>query len=269
MTIAPIAPSEGDTEDPDYSDHSAVAPLFRRFAALTDVSSEKALLRERLILIHLPLAEHLAQRFSRRGEPVDDLVQVARLGLLKAVDRFDPRRDVPFLGFAVPTIAGEIRRYFRDHAWYVRPPRRLQELHLRLNTASTEMFQRDHRAPTARTLAEHLGLPTDEVHEGLQLTNSYAPLPLDAPSSAGSDGPSVIESLGALDEALALVDNREALKRLIADLPERERRILGLRFFDERTQSQIASDIGVSQMQVSRLLSATLTRLRRQILADA
>lgn len=165
--------------------------------------------------------------------------------------------------------AGANRRYFRDHAWYVRPPRRLQDLHLRLNAASAEMFQRDQRAPTASALASHLGVSAADVHEGLQLTNAYAPLPLDAPVPQHSDGPSLVESIGDYDEALALVDNREALKRLLADLPERERRILGLRFFDGWTQTQIALHVGVSQMQVSRLLAATLARLRRQMLADA
>ncbi|GAA0222296.1 SigB/SigF/SigG family RNA polymerase sigma factor [Cryptosporangium japonicum] len=263
MTLAPIAPGRAD-----YSDYPSVAPLFQDYSACPDDAPERAELRERLALLHLPLAENLARRFARRGEPVDDLVQVARLGLLKAIDRFDPRREVPFLGFAVPTIVGEIRRHFRDRAWCVRPPRRLQDLHLRINAATTELLRRDHHAPTAQTLARHLGVSTEEILEAIQLTNAYAPMPLDASVRSEPNGPSLIESLGEDDQALGLVDDREALKRLVRELPDRERRILALRFFEDRTQTQIAADVGVSQMQVSRLLSAILAHLRRGLLND-
>ncbi|SHN45223.1 SigB/SigF/SigG family RNA polymerase sigma factor [Cryptosporangium aurantiacum] len=263
MTLAPVIEP---TDHLDYSDYFQVAPLFERLAAPDADTAERSMLRERLIVVHLPLAEHIARRYVRRGELTDDLVQVARIGLVTSVDRFDPSRGTVFLAFAVPTIAGEIRRHFRDHGWYVRPPRRMQDMYLRLDAAAAELSHRDNRAPTAGTLAQHLGVPVEAVREGLQLTNSYAPVALDAPIT---DGPSLAESLGEVDEALGMVENREVLRQLIAGLPARERRILGLRFFDEWTQSQIARDVGVSQMQVSRLLSATLTRLRERLQAEA
>ncbi|SHN26631.1 RNA polymerase sigma-B factor [Cryptosporangium aurantiacum] len=272
MTLTPEIERPGRRDDtffPDYSDYRQVAPHFERFAALDVSAPERPVLRERLILIHLPLAENIARRFARRGVPSDDLLQVARVGLLTSVDRFDPTRGTVFLAFAVPTIAGDLRRHFRDHGWYVRPPRRLQDIYLQLDAAVTELSHRDRRSPTATDLADHLGVGVEEIVEGLQLTSAYTPIPLDAPNTHRPDGSPLVESLGALDQALGKVDDRETLKRLIATLPERERRILGLRFFEDRTQRQIASEVGISQMHVSRVLSATLARLHERLPSNA
>lgn len=265
LTLQPLV------KEPDYSVYEEVEPLFRRYASLTDYpldAPERSALRERLVLLHLPLAENLAYRFCRRGEPLDDLIQVARLALVKVIDRFDPDHGSVFLSYAIPTMIGEIRRHFRDTTWHIRPPRRIHELRQQINAAIPELSFRDHRAPTARQLAEYLEVPYPEVVEGLQLASAYAPLSLDAPIGAEQDLPPLAETLGDLDGALLMVEDHEALKGLLAQLPERERRILGMRFFHDMTQTQIAAAIGVSQMQVSRLLNATLSRLRHRLLAD-
>jgi len=225
--------------------------------------------RSQLVSIHKPLVEHLARRFRNRGEPYDDLVQVATIGLIKAIDRYDPARGVEFSTYATPTIVGEIKRWFRDKGWAIRVPRRLHEMRLEIGSATGVLAQELGRSPTVAELAERIGASEDEILDGIESAAAYSTLSLDAPEGSESDGPSVLDMLGAEDEALEGVENREALKPLLAALPERERRILLLRFFAGMTQSQIAVEVGISQMHVSRLLARTLVRLREGLLEEA
>lgn len=229
---------------------------------------KRAALRDALVELHLPLVEHLARRFRNRGEPLDDLVQVATIGLIKSVDRFEVDRGVEFSTYATPTIVGEIKRHFRDRGWAVRVPRRLQELRLHLSTATAELSQQLGRAPTVAELAERLGRSEEEVLEGLESANAYSTLSLDVPEQGEGDSPAVVDSLGGEDEALEGVEYRESLKPLLERLPPREKRILMLRFFGGMTQSQIATELGISQMHVSRLLARTLAKLRADLLVE-
>jgi RNA polymerase sigma-B factor len=225
--------------------------------------------RDALVEQHLPLVEHLARRFRNRGEPYDDLVQVATIGLIKSVDRFDLERGVEFSTYATPTIVGEIKRHFRDKGWAVRVPRRLQELRLSLASATSELSQRNGRAPTVHELAGHLNISDEEVLEGLESANAYSTLSLDAGDSGSGDEPMpVSETLGVEDEGLEGVEYRESLKPMLEQLPPREKKILMLRFFKNMTQSEIAAEIGISQMHVSRLLARTLAQLREGLLVD-
>ena len=217
----------------------------------------RARVREELTRRHLPLAEHLAARFLGRGEPHDDLVQVATIGLLKSLDRFDPARGVPFGAFAVPTMLGEIKRHFRDRGWAMRVPRRVQESGRALTATRETLTHELGRAPTVAELAARTGWDTDDVVEALESANAYSTLPLDTGSPT-----SPVAALGSLDERLEDVENREALRPLLADLAPRERRILALRFVRGMSQAQIAQEVGISQMHVSRLLTRTLGRLR-------
>jgi RNA polymerase sigma-B factor len=242
--------------------------LLEELATLPAGDPRREVVRHQLVAIHQPLVEHLARRFRNRGEPYDDLVQVATIGLIKAVDRYDPERGVEFSTYATPTIVGEIKRWFRDKGWAVRVPRRLQELRLEIGSATASLTQELGRSPTVAELAERIGAGEDEVLEGLESAAAYSTLSLDAPDGSDADGPSVLDMLGVEDEALEGVENREALKPLLAGLPERERRILLLRFFAGMTQSQIAIEVGISQMHVSRLLARTLVKLREGLLVD-
>lgn len=249
-------------------DRTAARDFFNRLATIERGSTEWMAIREKLVEMHLPLVEHLARRFRNRGEPLDDLVQVATIGLIKSVDRFDPERGVEFSTYATPTIVGEIKRYFRDKGWAVRVPRRLQELRLSLTSATADLSQRLGRAPTVGELAEQLKLSDEEVLEGLESANAYSTLSLDVPEQGEQDSPVVADSLGAEDEELEGVEYRESLKPLLAKLPPREKKILLLRFFGNMTQSQIAEEIGISQMHVSRLLARTLAQLRDDLMVD-
>ncbi|MGY1744404.1 RNA polymerase sigma factor SigF [Blastococcus sp. SYSU D00695] len=269
--VVPAPRAEGEDAAP-VSDNrrraERTAPLFAELATLDKDDPRRERLREVLVEEHLPLVRHFARRFSNRGEPFDDLLQVGTLGLIAAIDRFDPTRGVEFLSFAVPTITGEIKRHFRDQGWSVRVPRRLQELHLSLNSAVGELAQKNGRAPTPSELAEHLGIPREEVLEGLAVANAYRSSSLDERLSGEDDSPTLAATLGEEDAALEGVEYRESLQPLLATIPPRERRILILRFFGNMTQSQIAADIGISQMHVSRLLSQTLAKLREGLLKD-
>ncbi|WP_436497280.1 RNA polymerase sigma factor SigF [Actinokineospora sp. HUAS TT18] len=218
--------------------------------------------REELITEYLPVAEHIAQRFSHRGEAHDDLLQVATVGLINAVDRFDPERGTEFLAFAIPTIMGEVRRHFRDTGWSVRVPRRLQERHLALSAANSELAQRLGRAATPSELAAHLGLSKEEVYEGIEAGNVYRSQSLDELLGPDQDDGPVADRIGIEDDALEGVEFHETLRPLLAQLPPRERRILLLRFYGNLTQTEIARRVGLSQMHVSRLLSKTLKNLR-------
>ncbi len=252
---------------PDPRARSGARALFIELRALPDGSPEKAELRNRLVRMHLPLVEHLARRFRNRGEPLDDLTQVATIGLIKSVDRFDPDRGVEFSTYATPTVVGEIKRHFRDKGWAVRVPRRLQELRLSLTTATAELSQQHGRSPTVHELAERLGISEEEVLEGLESANAYSTLSLDVPDT-DDESPAVADTLGSEDEALEGVEYRESLKPLLEGLPPREKRILLLRFFGNMTQSQIAQEVGISQMHVSRLLARTLAQLREKLLVE-
>ena len=213
--------------------------------------------------------EYLARRFRNRGEWLDDLTQVATIGLIKSIDRFDLERGVEFSTYATPTIVGEIKRHFRDKGWAVRVPRRLQELKLSLTKAIGDLAQREGRAPTVSELAAHLQMSEEEVLEGLESANAYSTVSLDAPDSGDEDAPAVADSLGMVDDALEGVEYRESLKPLLEQLPPREKKILLLRFFGNMTQSQIAAELGISQMHVSRLLARTLTQLRVGLITDS
>ena len=244
-------------------DYDHLLPQFERLAELDPDDAQHAELREELITAHLPVAEHIAQRFAGRGTPKEDLVQVATIGLINAVDRFQPERGSEFLSFAVPTVMGEVRRHFRDTAWSMRVPRRLKELHLMVAGATGRLAQRLGRAPTPGELVEELQISKDEVYQGIEAGQAYHTSSLDQ-VAAGEDGEGVplSEAIGDEDQALASVENDETLRPLIEALPRRERRILGLRFFHNMTQTQIAERVGISQMHVSRLLSRTLAELR-------
>lgn len=243
----------------------------RYFGVLHDAeagSASREQARDSLVRLHLPLVEHCARRFRNRGEPYEDLVQVGTIGLIKAVDRFDAERGVEFSTYATPTIIGEIKRHFRDKGWAIRVPRRLQELRMQIGTATAELTQSLGRSPTPRELAERIGCTVEEIVEGMESSNAYSTLSLDA-SDDSDDGPgSMLDVIGVDDEGLANVEIRESIKPLLDQLDPREKRILLLRFFKNMTQSQIAEEIGVSQMHVSRLLNRTLTQLRTSLEAE-
>jgi RNA polymerase sigma-B factor len=228
---------------------------------------ERADLRRQAIEDNIGFARRLARRFRDRGEPVEDLTQVAMVGLVNAVNGYDPSRGCEFGGYATPTIVGEIRRYFRDKGWRIKVPRRLQELRLQVNRARVELSQTLGASPTLSDIARHLEVTEDEVAEAIEIAQLYNPISLSAPAGPDSDL-GVADPIGDLDPGMEAVDNRESVKPLLASLPERERRILTMRFFGDMTQSQIASELGISQMHVSRLLSQTLLKLR-SALVDA
>ena len=250
-------------------DRERTRALFHELQSYPEGDDRRQRARDALVEQHLALVEHLARRFRNRGEPYDDLVQVATIGLIKSVDRFDLERGVEFSTYATPTIVGEIKRHFRDKGWAVRVPRRLQELRLALASATSELSQRQGRAPTVGELAAHLKISEEEVLEGLESANAYSTLSLDAGDSGSGDEPMpVSETLGVEDEGLVGVEYRESLKPMLEQLPPREKRILMLRFFKNMTQSEIAAEIGISQMHVSRLLARTLAQLREGLLVD-
>ncbi|KHO23371.1 RNA polymerase sigma factor SigF [Mycolicibacterium setense] len=247
------------------SEYADVREMFRELGGLSEDSPAYERQRERIVERCLPLADHIARRFDGRGEPREDLVQVARVGLVNAINRFDVETGSDFVSFAVPTIMGEVRRHFRDNSWSVKVPRRLKELHLRLGAATAELSQRLGRAPTASELAEELDMDREEVIEGLVAGRSYNTLSIDSGGGGDEDAPAIVDTLGDLDDGLDQIENRETLRPLLAQLPERERTVLLLRFFESMTQTQIAERVGVSQMHVSRLLAKSLARLRDQL----
>jgi RNA polymerase sigma-B factor len=241
--------------------------LFARLAVLEEGTHEYQYVRNTLVEMNLTLVRFAAGRFRSRSEPLEDIVQVGTIGLIKAIDRFDPEREVEFTTFALPTVIGEMKRFFRDTSWVVHVPRRLQELRLVLVRAGEELSQRLDRAPSTDELAAHLDLSVEEVREGLVAANGYRVGSLDA-QPGEDDGGSVAERVGRPDPALEGIENLESLKPLVAALSERERRIVSLRFGAELTQSQIGAELGISQMQVSRLLTRALERMRAQLLVE-
>jgi len=244
--------------------------LVDTMAALPADHPSRPVLRDEAIEAWLPMAKRLARRYSGRGESLDDLVQTAMVGLIKAVDRYDPDFGSDFVGFAVPTILGEIRRHFRDRGWAIRVPRRLQEMRLAINDAQSVLMHTLGRPPTIADIAAHLRVGEEEVLEGLEGARAYRATSLSAPVRADAAQGTVElgETLGGEDHGYELTELHLALRPALARLTERERRIVTLRFYGNQTQSQIAEQLGVSQMHVSRLLTAALAKLRKHMGPD-
>ncbi|MEV6559131.1 RNA polymerase sigma factor SigF [Nocardia sp. NPDC051756] len=241
-----------------------VGLLFEQLGASKPGTARHTAIRAELISRCIPLADHIARKFSGRGEPFDDLTQVARVGLVHAVDRFDVERGSNFLSFAVPTIMGEVRRYFRDNTWAMRVPRRVKETHLRIGAAIDALSQRLGRSPTAKEIAAELDVDPDEVTQAVIAGNAYQPSSIDAATLGRDTDASLLDTLGEEETQFDRVEEYVAIRPLLAGLPERERRILTMRFFESMTQTQIAQQMGISQMHVSRILAKTLARLREQ-----
>ncbi|MFI9819686.1 RNA polymerase sigma factor SigF [Streptomyces sp. NPDC052013] len=262
-------PSRVSAKPHPHDDAPDTAEAFRRLAALPEGPGRDAL-RDEIVEAWLPMADRLAGRFRSRGESFEDLRQVAALGLVKAVDRYDPALGNAFESYAVPTITGEIKRHFRDHMWTLHVPRRVQDLRNKVRFAAQDLSQTiSGRRPTVAEIAEHADLSEEEVRTGQEALESFTALSLDAELPGSDDGYSLGDALGAPDPALDTVVDREAVKERIAALPERERAILYMRFFGDMTQSSIAQELGISQMHVSRLISRCCGRVREEVLGDA
>ncbi|WP_328552562.1 MULTISPECIES: RNA polymerase sigma factor SigF [unclassified Streptomyces] len=252
-----------------HDDAPDTVEAFRRLAVLPP-GQERDALRAEIVESWLPMAERLAGRFRSRGESYEDLRQVASLGLVKAVDRYDPELGNAFESYAVPTITGEIKRHFRDHMWTLHVPRRVQDLRNRVRFANQDLSQTiSGRRPTVAEIADHARMTEEDVLTGLEALESFTALSLDAELPGSEDGYSLSDALGSPDPALDTVIDREAVKPRLQALPERERAILYMRFFSDMTQSRIADELGISQMHVSRLISRCCTQLRDQIMRDA
>jgi RNA polymerase sigma-B factor len=260
-------PSRAGAKHP-HDDAPDTADAFRLLTTLPE-GPERDAVRDRIVEAWLPMAERLAGRFRSRGESYEDLRQVAALGLVKAVDRYDPARGSAFESYAVPTVTGEIKRHFRDHMWTLHVPRRVQELRNRVRFAGQDLARTTPgRSPTVAEIAERADLSEEDVREGMEALESFTALSLDAEVPGSDDGYALVDGLGAPDPALETVVDREAVKERLAALPERERAILYMRFFDDMTQSRIAEELGISQMHVSRLISRCCDRVREQVLRD-
>jgi RNA polymerase sigma-B factor len=268
----------GESELPFIEDPSKVKPkdardlsrqFFDRLAMLEEGTHEFQYVRNTLIEMNLSLVRYAASRFRSRGDSMEDIVQVGTIGLIKAIDRFELTREVEFTSFAVPYIVGEIKRFFRDTSWAVHVPRRLQEARVELAKATEELQTRLGRMPTVRELSELMSLPEEDVIEARKAANAYTPTSLDAAlvSNGAADGDGVLaDFIGAEDASLELVEDFNSLAPLIAELDDRERLIVHLRFVEERTQAQIGEELGISQMHVSRLITRILKRLRTGLL---
>jgi RNA polymerase sigma-B factor len=264
--IAPVRPAQSPSAQADDS-YDDVIDMFLALSKMPAESHEYRRQRECIVNRCLPLADHVARHFGRRGEGLDDLTQVARLGLMNAINRFDPAKGPSFIGFAIPTMMGEVRRYFRDYSWGMRVPRRLRELHVQISRATAELVQKLGRAPTASELSRELEVPHEEIVECLVAGDAYQLESLDAPLGPDGSGKSrlVADAVGGIDPQIDHITDREAVRALVGALPRREREVLHMRFFESMTQTQIAERIGVSQMQVSRILASTLQCLRDQL----
>ena len=242
-------------------DKDRTRELFRRYKEEGD---EEA--RQQLIVNHLNLVRFLASKFKNRGEPLEDLVQVGTIGLIKAIDRFDPSRGLEFTTYATPTIMGEIKRHFRDRGWSVRVPRRLQELSSKVNQATDELTNELQRSPSVEEIASHIGASVDEVLEAMESSSAYTSVPLEAGGGDEDDEtPSVIDHYATVDEDLASSDDRMVIEDAIKDFSPREQEVIRMRFIDGLTQVEIAKKLGVSQVQVSRLLRRTLKKVQEKI----
>ena len=248
---------------PEADRSEITARLLARIAETTD-DVERKRLRDEVVVLNMGVARAIAARYRDRGIAKDDLLQAAYVGLVKAVQGFDPSYERDFLSYAVPTVTGEVKRYFRDFGWTVRPPRRIQELQAQISRASTELSQTLHRSPKPSEVAAYLSIDVDSVVEALAADGCFTPASLDVP--VGEDGSTSLgELLGADDADLGRAEARILLGPAVRKLKPRDRRILELRFFHGWTQEQIAGDIGVTQMQVSRLLSRILSDLRTEL----
>lgn len=245
-------------------DKQKTRELFRRYKEDGDMEA-----REQLVMSHLNLVRFLANKFKNRGEPLDDLVQVGYLGLLKAIDRFDPDRGLEFTTYATPTILGEIKRHFRDKGWSVRIPRRLQELSAKVNQATDTLTTQFQRSPTIQEIADYLDASVDEVLEAMESSSAYSSVPLEGTgSSENDDAPSVIDRYGSEDNELAFTDDRLVIEDALKGFSPREREVIELRFLKGMTQIEIAEQLGISQVQVSRLLRRTLKKIQDKIDPD-
>ena len=261
-------PTKVSAKHHPHDDAPDTADAFRELAKLP-AGQQRDTLREQVVEAWLPMADRLAGRFRSRGESFEDLRQVAALGLVKAVDRYNPELGNAFESYAVPTITGEIKRHFRDHMWTLHVPRRVQDLRNRVRFASQDLSQTiPGRRPTVAEIAEHANMSEEDVLVGLEALESYTALSLDAELPGSEDGYSLSDALGSADPALDTVVDREAVKHRLAALPERERAILYMRFFRDMTQSRIAEQLGISQMHVSRLISRCCSRMREQVMRD-
>ncbi len=242
-------------------DKDRTRELFRQYKATGDPE-----VRDQLIVSHLNLVRFLASKFKNRGEPLDDLIQVGTIGLIKAIDRFDPLRGLEFTTYATPTILGEIKRHFRDKGWSVRVPRRLQELSAKVNQANDELTNELSRSPSVEEIAKRVGASVDDVLEAMESSSAYSSVPLEGGgSSDDDDAPSVIDHYATEDENLAASDDRIVLEDAIRDFSPREKDVIRMRFFEGMTQVEIAERLGISQVQVSRLLRRTLRRVQDKI----
>jgi RNA polymerase sigma-B factor len=264
--LAASQPVHGGPSRSTKETDTAARALLTLLGDLPRGSADHTRVRDRLIEMYLPLAEYLARRFRNRGEPQDDLNQVANLGLIKSVDGYDVTRGAAFTSYAIPMIVGELKRHFRDKGWDVRVPRRLQELRLEITKASGDLAQTLGRSPTIADLAVELNVNEEEIIEGLDSAHAYRALSLHAPVAGEEATTELVDLLGDIDHDLENVEDREALRPLIARLPAREQKIIAMRFFGNMTQSQIAGELGISQMHVSRLLSHALGVLREGLL---
>lgn len=233
--------------------------LFRRYKEEGDEDA-----RNQLVVNHLNLVRYLASKFMNRGEQLEDLVQVGTIGLIKAIDRFDPNRGLEFTTYATPTIMGEIKRHFRDKGWSVRVPRRLQELSTKVSQAADELTTELHRSPSVAEIAEHVGASVEEVLEAMESSSAYSSVPLEG-GGDDDEAPSVIDQYASEDSELNATDDRMLLEGIIRDFSSREKDIIRMRFEDGLTQSEIAEQMGISQVQVSRLLRRTLARIHEKI----
>ena len=258
--------SQVDAIPPGVLRRTRARERFRQLAQLPAGTREYERVRAELIEMHLPLVRYFARRYAGRGEPLEDLIQVGAVGLVKAVDRFDPSRGLEFTTFAAPTVSGEIRRHFRDRTWAVHVARGLQELAIHVSRAASELTVELGRAPSVAELSVRVGEPEEQVLEALECSAAHTAHSLDAPTT---EDLTLGDSMAADEPGLAHVEMHESLTPALAKLPERERRILQMRFYGNQTQSQIAAQLGISQMHVSRLLARTLARLREELLAEA
>lgn len=247
-------------------DEQRTRAVFAELARLADDDPVRARLREWLVAEYRPVARRIARRFAHRGQPHDDLEQVALVGLVAAINRFDRSLGDDFLAYAIPTMMGEIRRHFRNHAWAVRPPRRLQDLCLHVRKVASELANETGRASTPSEIARRLQVPTTQVIEAIEANEAFRATSLEEPVGDSDTGTLTFgDTLGAEEPDFDHIENHETLQPLLAALPERERRILLLRFAAGMTQTEIAADVGISQMHVSRLLARTIARLREQL----
>lgn len=252
------------SQKPGREDRAYAAGLLTTLHKLPEDSPRRQSLRDQLVELHMPLVVYLARRFSGRNEPMNDLVQVGAIGLIKAIDRFDPSRGLEFSTYATPTILGEIKRHFRDTGWLIHVPRRAQELQTTLNAARADLSQELGRAPTVAELSKRIDVAEDIVLEALDAARAYSGVPLDVLAAPGESVPEH-PMLGVIDEGFDQVEQRSVLREVIAKLPEAEREILLLRFIANKTQTEIAAIVGVSQMQVSRQVARGLKRLRESL----